>query len=54
MLKERGIILHPLSVTTRLGVTGFQKPLFRHNASRLTMANAQRSDIVLIKLLFAF
>lgn len=42
MLKERGIILHPLSVTTTLGVTGFQKPLFRHNASRLTMAKGQR------------
>lgn len=54
MLKEQGIILHPLSVTTSLAVTGFQKPLFRHNASRLTMANAQRSDIVLIKLLLAF
>lgn len=40
MLKERGIILHPLSVTTGLGVTGFRKPLFRPNASRLTMVNA--------------
>lgn len=53
MLKEK-VVNAPLSCVPKLRtwLTGFQKLSFRHNGSRSTMANAQRSDIVLIKLLF--
>lgn len=57
MVKEKHIVVSAPPFCDhgfRSWLPGFQELLLRHNASMLTVANAQISDIVLIQLMFAF